>query len=250
MSHFYVTLPSNASMDFYPNNTVAKYTTKLANRIELDGEWEVGLVELMYPCNWFNLRDAWFKLCFDEKLMNWTQALHVPNGYYVSPAKLLQDDMVPLMNAVCDAKRVARFEVVPHHFEQMIELSPNLTKIFNTTELITSVELRIMRDKKRFPRIIEDPVSNMFVYCDLLEHVPVGDTLAPLLRCVSTNARQKHGENVSKVFDNPLYLPVQKKSFDSVEINIMSDIGKPVPFTDGRSSVTLHFRRASSAYFL
>jgi len=43
MSTFYMTLPSNSSMNYYPQNTVAQYTTKLNGQIELDSEWEVGL---------------------------------------------------------------------------------------------------------------------------------------------------------------------------------------------------------------
>ena len=49
MSRFYVTLPSNSSIEYYPNNTVARYTTKLANKIELEGDWEVGLAEISMP---------------------------------------------------------------------------------------------------------------------------------------------------------------------------------------------------------
>jgi len=36
-------------MDYYPQNTVAQYTTKLYGQIELDGEWEVGLTEISFP---------------------------------------------------------------------------------------------------------------------------------------------------------------------------------------------------------
>ena len=49
MSQFYLTLPSNSSMDYYPDNTVARYTTKLTNTVELEGEWEVGLTEISFP---------------------------------------------------------------------------------------------------------------------------------------------------------------------------------------------------------
>ena len=55
MSHqFYLTLPSDSSMSYYPNNTIAKYTTKLAYPIELDGDYEMGLAELIYPHSWYN----------------------------------------------------------------------------------------------------------------------------------------------------------------------------------------------------
>src|ERR1043165_6930066 len=55
MAHFYITLPSNSSMHYYPNNTVTRYTTRLGNAIPLSGDWEVGLVEIQYQHTWFNL---------------------------------------------------------------------------------------------------------------------------------------------------------------------------------------------------
>jgi len=48
MSRFYVTLPSNSSMDYCPNNTVGRFTTKLNSLIELEGDWEVGLTEISF----------------------------------------------------------------------------------------------------------------------------------------------------------------------------------------------------------
>ena len=48
MSRFYVTLPSNSSMDCYPDNSVARFTTKLNGVLELEGDWEVGLTEISF----------------------------------------------------------------------------------------------------------------------------------------------------------------------------------------------------------
>ena len=46
---FYLTLPSDRSMATFPNNTVAQFETFLPERIDLtEGEWEVGLREMMY----------------------------------------------------------------------------------------------------------------------------------------------------------------------------------------------------------
>ena len=72
--------------------------------------------------------------------------------------------------------------------------------------------------------------------------------MAPLLRPVVV--RGKPGDQISEKYINSMYLPVQKKSFDSIEINIMTDTGSPVPFIDGRSMVLLHFRRSNNPYFL
>ena len=49
MSDFYLTLPSNSSMDYYKGNSLVNFTTRLPNAIDLNGDWEVGLVEIRYP---------------------------------------------------------------------------------------------------------------------------------------------------------------------------------------------------------
>ena len=44
-------------MSFFPNNTVAEFTTKLPDRIILDGDYEVALTELIYPQSFSNIRN-------------------------------------------------------------------------------------------------------------------------------------------------------------------------------------------------
>ena len=49
--HFYVALFSNASIDLYPDNSRAVFTTHLAHPIDLEtssSEWEVGVCEISY----------------------------------------------------------------------------------------------------------------------------------------------------------------------------------------------------------
>jgi hypothetical protein len=50
MDNFYVTLPSDSYGLYFPANTIANFSTKLATPLELQhGKWEVGLVEISYP---------------------------------------------------------------------------------------------------------------------------------------------------------------------------------------------------------
>jgi hypothetical protein len=49
MSHFYITLPSDSSADYYPDNTIARFVIKLPERIRLEGEYAVDLAEIIYP---------------------------------------------------------------------------------------------------------------------------------------------------------------------------------------------------------
>jgi len=78
-----MTLPSNSSMDYYPQNTVAQYTTKLNGQIELDGEWEVGLTEISFTFDVDNVLEGecYFvinNLEYDDSNHNITLAA----GYY------------------------------------------------------------------------------------------------------------------------------------------------------------------------
>ena len=39
-TQFYLTHPSNSSLEYFPNNTVANFKVRLAESIGLTGEWE------------------------------------------------------------------------------------------------------------------------------------------------------------------------------------------------------------------
>src|SRR5215467_9367821 len=56
MSDFYLTLPSNSSLSYFPSNTLTNFRTKLHSPIHLQGKYEVALVEISYPLNFVNLR--------------------------------------------------------------------------------------------------------------------------------------------------------------------------------------------------
>ena len=48
--NFYINLPSNASLGYYPENTLSKFKVRLPQSIVLDREgWECGLVEIHFP---------------------------------------------------------------------------------------------------------------------------------------------------------------------------------------------------------
>jgi phenylalanyl-tRNA synthetase alpha subunit len=69
MSHFYFTLPSDSSANYHPDNMIARFVTKLLERIRLEGEYEMGLAEIVYPHTWYNVDNE------DEKY--WVVAIGV-----------------------------------------------------------------------------------------------------------------------------------------------------------------------------
>ena len=64
------------------------------------------------------------------------------------------------------------------------------------------------------------------------------------------NAHGTNGEIVHHLYDEPRYIPLQKKNFDSIELDLRDDLGKPIAFENGKLVVTLHITQTKSAYFL
>ena len=83
--------------------------------------------------------------------------------------------------------------------------------------------------------------DTIYVYTDVVESRIVGDSLVPLLRCLPV--RGGHGATVSDRFTNVHYVPLLRKEFGTIEVDIRDDTGRRVPFEYGRVTVTLHFRR-------
>ena len=96
MAHFYLTLPSNSSMNYYPKNTLTRYTTKLVNAISLSGDWEVGLVEIQYPHSWFNLKRGEGRITYANNLASMDKPIQLQSGtrllsgYYETPTELVK----------------------------------------------------------------------------------------------------------------------------------------------------------------
>jgi hypothetical protein len=103
--HFFVTLPSDSSAKYYPNNTVARFVTKLPETIRLQGQYEMALVEIIYPQNWCNVSD-------ENKENYWITAANkdVMQKVYRSPA--YYEDGNALVEALIFAQDIgAKFSI-------------------------------------------------------------------------------------------------------------------------------------------
>ncbi|GFY57304.1 uncharacterized protein TNIN_125361 [Trichonephila inaurata madagascariensis] len=55
---FFVTLPSDSSMNFFPENKISHFKTQLPSPVCLNGEWEVKLSEIIYRHSWLNVNET------------------------------------------------------------------------------------------------------------------------------------------------------------------------------------------------
>src|SRR6218665_515669 len=135
MAHFYVTLPSNSSMRYYPDNTTTRYTTRLENTLALTGDWEVGLVEIQYQNTWFNLDSIEGRVVYsyeiDAKPSHVQGLIHLPPGYYESPADIAKSIIEHIEGVAVDygTAMFAKFKYdgITQRFEGRLSVYSNIS---------------------------------------------------------------------------------------------------------------------------
>ena len=241
MKDFYLYLPSNTR---YKGNTPAQFIVLLAQPYELVGEWEVGLMEIQYQRTWYNVPPEQF-------VHIGSKTIPIPEGMYNTMDDLLKilnkkikwglggsSDITVDINSI-EAKQKTRLKISrtdEDATDQDLYFSKRLSDMlgFEKTGPFLSGDR-----KSEHPADIEDGMHNLYVYCDLIEPVAVGDARVPLLRIVPIQKGPIVTTSYSKVF----YYPLMRKIFGAVEINIKGDTGEMIPFVGGKSYVTLHFRQ-------
>ena len=100
-------------------------------------------------------------------------------------------------------------------------------------------------DKKGFTLALPETGNQYFyVYTDIIKCQYHGDAVVPVLRLVTVKG--EHASYVSKNFERPHYVPLNKKIFDTISINIRDKAGDLVAFEHGKVIITLHFRRCKT----
>ena len=280
MSHFSVVLPSDSSMDVFPDNTVAHYTTKLSHPICCDGDYEVALVELIYPLNYDNFitkepLGVFYPLTYEEirrlrKIYGITQDNRLnfehrifwklSSGYFKNEMALVNHINTELMK---EYRKIYIGEI-----EEPLLSYDERTKLMtfrlygNTSVEGQNCELKTIHLDaasaglsvefiQRFGLDDEETPFElggqrlMYVYSDIVTPYLVGDVQAPLLRTIAPKGER--GELISTTFANPYYVPVARRGFDTIQIHINNELGEPMPFTGGKSVAVLHFKRCNES---
>ena len=237
-------------MDYYPDNKISQFVTQLPQPIRLEGQWEVGLVEIIYPHTWFNIPHREEDRTFTVQAPDPTRPGHyvgytfiLPKGFYTIETLLLriEDKANRVLNLTTNERvRLSYDPVTRVVSSDLNDLALYVPEAMKSMFGITFDAFNPRRNQS--DTVIDmDPLNSLYIYCDLVEPRVVGDTSVPLLRV--TPAEGKHGEMVCKTYENVHYIPVQRKQFQTLEIYIRDDTGHRVPFECGKSIVTLHFRR-------
>jgi hypothetical protein len=251
---FFLTLPSNSSVNYYPENNATRFVTQLPNRIELHDDWEVSLYEIHYPYTVGNVLPAANKVTYslkntaDESTI--TKTVEIKPAYYRNVSaihhainSILAKETGDLNILLTESNSFTKVNGVKDGAITSLVFSDNLGLQlgFEPGTNITSMEKspNICRLNVGFP-------NQLYVYCDIFESHVVGNIFAPLTRVVNFDTswyKEKYGGHHSQSFNPPMYFPVARREFSSITVDIRDTFGDPVSFDSEVLSVVLHFRR-------
>jgi hypothetical protein len=283
MNQFYLTLPSNTvdvknrHRPLVPTsqpggvsqedseNTQSEFRIRLPQRIVLDGDWEVALSEIIYPHSWFNIDQTDGKgryIIFNDVNARKTVVCEVEPGSYETPKDLVTSVNNSIVKAAGVHQAAANVKLRWDPITKRAVLKNQQLTMGGIAgsqpfQMFMGEKLRYMLGfelndfsqltsggsliKAKYPVDLRAGLDALYIYCDLVTNQVVGHVLAPLLRVVAVEGH--HDDIISKTYTTPHYLPVVKREFDTVEINIKDDRNAPVRFLYGKTIVKLHFRK-------
>ena len=175
-THFYLTLPSNASSDVYPDNKIGSYRVKLPQTIDLEGNWEVGLHSITYPNTWYTLQ---FK----------------QNHVYYSPDTAMKKELgnTNITFSLNPRTHKVKVTMAKDHY---IALYGQLSKMLG----FGGGDIKV-RKSSESPYVSDlHDIASIFAYCDIVQPQIVGNTSVPLLRTIAVSG--KSGNIITKTFNN------------------------------------------------
>ena len=238
MKEFYVYLPSNT--DFLPENKASNYVTKLAKELNLGSSWECALKEIHYPRSWNTLKGDEGNFYVHSIPTNSWELRNIPAGYYARA-----EEVVVALNKELKTLKIT-VEIL--HYSRLIAFTiPNdlelvfhepLSSLFGLAHSIQYC--RGPRKYGKYPIDINRGIDALYVYSDVVQTKLVGNASVPLLSVVPL--RGQFGEMVFKEYATPVYAPLAKHEFSTIEMYIMDSAGREIPFNAGKVTVLLHFK--------
>lgn len=261
MKDFFVTLLSNSSMNFFPDNKTSSFTVQLAEKITLNGSWSVGVAEIHYNYNFFNVTTNNNCITAVRKDVgpaeNSLKPLHIINitpGYYGCV-----EDLVETVNTEMRKHWLAGGSFISIdniHSRTVVDkatIYEKLEKISFQGRL--AMQLGFEPDENILNHELSPYVGNisfgvpdqMLIYMDLIEPTYIGHEKAYVIKIINTDVKKyKFGDICYKEYTHIHYMPVQKREFESVSVDIRDYTGSFMPFQHGILTIKLHFKKNGS----
>ena len=173
VTQFYLHLPSNSSLDKFPNNTLTEYHVGLPQTVSLTGDWEVALTEIHYPHSWNNVQGNFGNRFFlrNQELSGVWEVLIIPPGHYSS----IEDILSKMKGLIENVKRFnddVTFSYDAFTRKVTVHLQNNVELFFgNIGYLLGFSPEEIISNTSTAERQVdlEYGFHDLFIYCDLIQ---------------------------------------------------------------------------------
>jgi hypothetical protein len=197
---FYLTLPS----------TRARYVTKVPERVLLNGQYEVGLSEIVYPHTWNNVdnRHEIYWIGIFNLATNELTKTYVKSNYYYDGDEFAASLTHQATRAFADVSDISlKFSFTKLTDRMRIQIrNSNVHIVVISWELMEFLGFRekvIAKKEADLTAVhafdINRGLNLLYVYCDSATHSTLGDTKAPLLRVC--NVSGEHGRVIHVTFE-------------------------------------------------
>lgn len=89
----------------------------------------------------------------------------------------------------------------------------------------------------------------IYIYSDIVSPIIVGSERVPLLQMFTLDhpnrANLEPGSQNRITFQSPIYVPISRKTFETINIEVRDDSGELIQFETGKTLATLHIRPIS-----
>ena len=283
--NFYVFLTSNVpeNKGSQHRNKISDFITHLPEKIYLDDGYEVALSDIGYTKSWLNIdKPQKIELAVIDSKASQNISFNLPAGNYQTAEGILKsiNKLIDGRGDITDTwiynppkigfnnrtkkyqigvgktlkdKDGKEYDVFMFLTEKLCQILGFVTKNNQPLNKTNYVEFEKIYDSKKqligleaeYKAIVED-IHSLYVYSDILSPRIVGNVYAPLFRQVEIPKECKFGEDVFIKYKKRYYHPLNHFEFDSIQIVIKDDTNIDIPFSFGRVTLALHFRKKSS----
>ena len=274
-----LTLPSDSSMDWYPDNKISDFRVHLPHEFALEGEWEVGLVQLSYPHTWHTIPakelDGHVGILTDGEMRLFNTPLQVTPGFYETPEafvaainnaiqEVIHSEMDELnicdnieLEGMCEIKHI---DLQYNNITQKVKIkkSGGLVAMDLRLKLHPDLLFKLgfipydVNGERQYNWLkrgdasnsvvdLQSGFHNLYINCDLAQERVVGHTMTPLLRCIPISG--KDGDIVLYEPRNIHWIPLKCSRFRTIHVYLNTDTGRRPPFETGKCVLTVEIRR-------
>lgn len=261
MNDFFITLLSNSSMNFFPDNKTSSFTVQLPEKITLNGSWSVGIAEIHYNYNFFNVTPNNNRITVVKKDSDLTEnslqpfhAIELTPGYYGSVANLVEIVNKQMKNHWLASGLLISID--PTNNRTIVNKQSVYKKLDNISfQGRLALQLGFEPEENILNHELSPYIGNtyfgvpdqMLIYTDIIEPTYIGHEKAYVLKIVNTNVNTyKFGDICYKEYTHIHYMRMQKREFESVSVDIRDYTGAFIPFQHGVLTIKLHFKKNGS----